>query len=663
MPVHGLWDLLRSRDLLQCVSGSADVRAMLEGKRIAVDLGIWAVEGQTRSSQLCAHGSYVWNNFFILVCFWRTLRFLGLGSLPVGVMDGASPELKACQRRAGGQHEQHMKRIRRLFELLGCPAVQASGEAEGLCCALSMHGIVDAVCSSDSDVLPFGATGAIFKMVDIGGADSAWHLEVGDSRKIHSALGFARQGLICLACLSGCDWISGWPGVGAQTALKMVKGLLRHTPEDGLRSTLVAFLKDFPSDLRKLAELNRCQTCRRCGHGSPRQRHGKKGCGCCGTDRSGNGLGGCNLRVGPCSCDFHARHDEVILARTLVNADQSITPQAIRAAWDIYTEPAPTWINSTSFVWNRPNVAGVSDFLQKACGYPIRSAVRNLLPVLLLWDLTHPEDAESQFIPTAVVGECCAGLSDTAKKSDEVRSLVVLDWGVRDGVRVDGDAMDALRSIPRPRRSVPKSLAIKHCPALVVKFLIATLRKKSQAADLPRKQRNRAHWQTEAYKVFTKFGFDKIPSEVDVELNQWETTWRQQAMDCCIKQIAHCRDPWARSRRIADSFGVAFDAEFKSVLAATGPATRKQKTINDFFLARDQNNIIVTPEAEVAPPTPPPCEDATPCTPRKSRASSEALDMSAVSPTSKTSLKVKRWRSGSLHSEQESVVKVRRREK
>ena len=169
-----------------------------------------------------------------------------------------------------------MQSLQQLFILLGCPVVQASSEAESLCAALSRIGMVDAVCSSDSDVFPFGATGTIVKMIDIGGNDSSWHLEVADSHKIQSTLGFARSGMICLACLSGCDWISGWQGVGAETAAKMVRGLLRHTKEDQLLTTLIAFLEHMPTDLRKLADLNGCQTCRRCGHGPPKQKHGKK---------------------------------------------------------------------------------------------------------------------------------------------------------------------------------------------------------------------------------------------------------------------------------------------------------------------------------------------------------------------------------------------------
>ena len=38
MPVHGLWDALRSRGLLQEAKNGEDLRRLLEGKAVAVDL-------------------------------------------------------------------------------------------------------------------------------------------------------------------------------------------------------------------------------------------------------------------------------------------------------------------------------------------------------------------------------------------------------------------------------------------------------------------------------------------------------------------------------------------------------------------------------------------------------------------------------------------------
>ena len=51
MPAHGLWELLRSRGLLREVSDAEELRELLEGKSVAVDLSIWVVEGEARSKK------------------------------------------------------------------------------------------------------------------------------------------------------------------------------------------------------------------------------------------------------------------------------------------------------------------------------------------------------------------------------------------------------------------------------------------------------------------------------------------------------------------------------------------------------------------------------------------------------------------------------------
>ena len=63
MPVHGLWDALRSRGLLEEAKNGEELRQLLQGKKVAVDLSIWAVEGQERSLQIEAKGGKIWQNY------------------------------------------------------------------------------------------------------------------------------------------------------------------------------------------------------------------------------------------------------------------------------------------------------------------------------------------------------------------------------------------------------------------------------------------------------------------------------------------------------------------------------------------------------------------------------------------------------------------------
>ena len=50
------------------------------------------------------------------------------------------------------------KAIAALWEALGLPAVQAPGEAEAMCAALQLAGLVQACATKDSDALVLGAT-------------------------------------------------------------------------------------------------------------------------------------------------------------------------------------------------------------------------------------------------------------------------------------------------------------------------------------------------------------------------------------------------------------------------------------------------------------------------------------------------------------------------
>ena len=73
MPVHGLWDALRKRGLLEEAKNGEELRRLLQGKRAAVDLSIWVIEGQARSLQIEARGGHIGPNYYLLMCFVRAV--------------------------------------------------------------------------------------------------------------------------------------------------------------------------------------------------------------------------------------------------------------------------------------------------------------------------------------------------------------------------------------------------------------------------------------------------------------------------------------------------------------------------------------------------------------------------------------------------------------
>ena len=72
-----------------------------------------------------------------------------------------------------------------------------------------------------------------------------------------------------------------------------------------------------------------------------------------------------------------------------------------KVAWEIYGAPEPAVL---SLCWRRPCVDDVVHLLGSWCNYSKKKVLRNLLPALLRWDLTHPEEAN--IVPMSVVGLC-----------------------------------------------------------------------------------------------------------------------------------------------------------------------------------------------------------------------------------------------------------------
>mgnify|MGYP003329129063 CR=1 FL=1 len=134
--------------------------------------------------------------------------------------------------------------------------------------------------------------------------------------------------------------------------------------------------------------------------------------------------------------------------------------------------------------------------------------LRNLLPALMLWDLTHPEEA--LFVPVSVV-------------SLSKKQRPVFDWAVRP---FDADLAEALRSLSRDFCSVPPDLAARLSPQIMTRYGVALLDKKLDSSPL--RHRSREHRRTQAEELFGDLGLP-VPFEVDETLRHWEGLWRQQA--------------------------------------------------------------------------------------------------------------------------------------
>ena len=183
--------------------------------------------------------------------FHRTIQFLENGIKPIWVFDGKPPDLKTrvldqrketkekamedkenmlesgdfegAKRMAGRSVKvtwEMMKDAKRLLRLMGCPVVEAPGEAEAQCAYIVKSGLAFATASEDMDSLTFGTK------VLLRGFNSKKEpiLQI-DLDQVLEGFDMSMDEFIDLCILCGCDYTTNINGVGPIKAFKYISHL------------------------------------------------------------------------------------------------------------------------------------------------------------------------------------------------------------------------------------------------------------------------------------------------------------------------------------------------------------------------------------------------------------------------------------------------------
>ncbi|CAH8629287.1 unnamed protein product [Dicrocoelium dendriticum] len=316
----------------------------LSGETVAVDLSIWVCGDMSIKYNLS-----VAKKLYLRNLFFRTLNLLRLNVLPVIVTDGIAPKLKALTLTNRHCEKKHLSNPSVLVQRRRFSSI--SGE----CCAL-----LDAL-----GVPWIQSPGEAEAMCALLNSSKDASVRVYRSGRVETDLQLTRYHLVLLSILLGCDyWPSGATGVGKAGVMRLIRSM--DSLEQAELVHLVSFLKtrrpctecdflEFPFFRTLDAKTLRLWV------------------------KTGVSLQECPI-------------DEIFI-------EYLSTPEC--RGWDLL-------VPSTLAVWRRPNPRALVSLCRDQLAWDPDYTLRQLLPVLALWDMRHPR------LLTSVTSPSFESLADDA---------------------------------------------------------------------------------------------------------------------------------------------------------------------------------------------------------------------------------------------------------
>lgn len=361
----------------------------LSGKKVAIDLSGWVVQATQ------CHGLNTAKNPHLRNLFFRVAHLLQLGVFPIFVIEGKPPAIKeaAIKARYGDRYPENsnsgisrsyfdkiLKQCEDFLKSLGVPCVKSCGEGEAFCAFLCLKGVVSGVITEDNDAFLYGAD-VVFRDLSIEPSDP--HVNAYCLKSPKNKHNLDQKKLVALALLLGCDYCKGLPGIGKETALK----LLSEIKFDDILQRFKDWKNLSESELFPGLEnkpLKKGAHCNRCGHLGSASKHKKGGCSACNSEIT------CYLpdTDNPCRCAWHTNNElsnnwktELKIYNTAKNCPLFPDLKVV----DEYLNFTDTVPSDDVLDWTCPKLL---DFQEKAFSFlnwTFESSFEKVLPLITSW--------------------------------------------------------------------------------------------------------------------------------------------------------------------------------------------------------------------------------------------------------------------------------------
>uniref|UniRef100_V5HPS1 Putative flap endonuclease gen protein 1 n=1 Tax=Ixodes ricinus TaxID=34613 RepID=V5HPS1_IXORI len=222
---------------------------------------------------------------------------------------------------------------------------------------------------------------------------------------IESKLGLNREKLIALAVLSGCDYSSGLPSVGKETALKFLHSLQHVDVIERLRS----WFRDQKYEMleKKVdAMVKKDSHCTHCQHLGTRSSHQTNGCEACDTKKTCRPV---QPESADCKCEWHEQSAikqkwklELELRKKAKQVKMFPPEDVIREFLNKNDK-----VERVDVAWTRPKTSQFESFMSNTLRWKGQDSRENLFPVLTCWHLRNKNDntCDTGLMPIRVVKE------------------------------------------------------------------------------------------------------------------------------------------------------------------------------------------------------------------------------------------------------------------